>query len=172
VVVIARTAHACDTLIAPGVRVIGLTLGYDKLNEPNPGDRPDTHPGYPYNILSFWPALSYQMADEILHLLTRLPMPDIIESQEYEALAYYLLQRKLTERTPLEKIPLLVHLHSPQFEIELWNQNPLPIPEYWVGQVGKILHCWGRWHPVAQCLSGAASRDGTGAILDILFPIR
>ena len=34
VVVIAQTAHACDTLIAPGVRLIGLTPGYHKLNEP------------------------------------------------------------------------------------------------------------------------------------------
>ena len=139
VVVIAQTAHACDTLIAPGVRWIGVTSSYHKLNEPNPLGRPDTHPAYPYNILSYWPALSYQMADEILRLLTRLPPPDIIESQESEALAYYLLQRKLTERTPLEKIPLLVHLHSPQFEIARWNHNPrYRLPEYWVGQMEKF----------------------------------
>src|SRR5262249_20871966 len=87
----------------------------------------------------YWPALSYQMAEEVLRLLQLLPPPDIIESQEYAALPYYLLQRKLTERTPLERIPILVQLHSPTFELARPNQEPrYRFPEYWVAQMEKF----------------------------------
>src|SRR5437867_6556376 len=102
--------------MASGVRLIGITPRYTRLGEPNPSSLPDTHPAYPFNVLAYGPALSYQMAEEVLRLLEHLPPPDIIESQEYAALPYYLLQRKLTEHTPLERIPILVHLHSPAFE--------------------------------------------------------
>src|SRR5262249_26904570 len=139
VVVIARTEQACDTPLAPGVRVVGISPGHARLNEPNPDGLPDTHPGYPYNVLAYWPALSYQMAEAVLQLLQHLPPPDVIESQEYAALPYYLLHRKLTERTALERIPILVHLHSPAFELAHFNQEPrYRFPQYWVGQMEKF----------------------------------
>ena len=139
VVVIARTEQACDTWPTPGVRLIGVSPRYARLDHANPGGLPDTHPGYPYNILAYWPALSYQMAEEVLRLLQQLPPPDLIESQEYAALPYYLLLRKLTERTALERIPVLVHLHSPVFELARFNQEPrYRFPQYWVGQMEKF----------------------------------
>lgn len=140
VTIIVRAAtHPYDEQLAPGVQLIGLTSRYERLSEPNPGGAPDTHPGYPYNILSYWPAWSYQLAEEVLSLFDRLLPPDVIEAQEYEALAYYLLQRKLTEESPLKKIPFVIHLHSPVFEIEKWNQHPrYRFPEYWVGQMEKF----------------------------------
>src|SRR5712691_2426740 len=66
VVVIARTAHAYDKLMAPGVRLIGVAPRDAYLREPLSASRPDTHPAYPYNVLAYWPALSYQMAEEVL----------------------------------------------------------------------------------------------------------
>ncbi|MBI3801789.1 MAG: glycosyltransferase, partial [Deltaproteobacteria bacterium] len=139
VVVIARTTHACDKLMAPGVRLIGITPRDTYLNEPLAGKRPEAHPAYPYNILAYWPALSYQMAEEVLRLSHHLLPPDLIESQEYAALPYYLLQRKLTERTPLARTPILVHLHSPWFELARVNRElRYRFPEYWVGQMEKF----------------------------------
>ena len=139
VVIIARTEHGCDQEIAPGVRVIGVVPDYLRLNEANPGEHPSTHPAYPYNFMSYWPAFSYQMAEVVLQLATRLPLPDIIESQEYGAVPYYLLQRKYIERTPLEHTPILVHLHSPVFELETVNQHArYRFPEYWIGQMEKF----------------------------------
>lgn len=139
VTVITQTENACDRRVAPGVRLIGVVPRESLLNEPNPQGLPDTHPAYPYNIFAHWPALSYQMADEVLALLRRLPPPDLIESQEYAALPYFLLQRKLTERGPLEKISLLVHIHSPSFALALPNQElRYRFPEYWVGQMEKF----------------------------------
>jgi hypothetical protein len=75
VIVIARTDQACDKPMAPGVRLIGITARHPQLNQPNPGGQPDTHPGYPYNVLAYWPALSYQMAEEVLRLLQHLRFP-------------------------------------------------------------------------------------------------
>jgi glycosyltransferase involved in cell wall biosynthesis len=109
------------------------------VDDPNPEGLPDTHPAYPYNVLSYWPALSYQIAEEVLRLLEKLPTPDVIESQEYSALPYFLLQRKLTEQTPLRKIPILVHLHSPSFELAIPNHElRYRFPEYWVSQMEKF----------------------------------
>jgi glycosyltransferase involved in cell wall biosynthesis len=139
VVVISRTEDACDKIISPGVRLIGFSPRYGRLSDLNPQGAPDLHPAYPYNVLSYGPALSYQAAEEVLQLLQRLPSPDVIESQEYAALPYFLLQRKLTERTPLETVPILVHLHSPSFELAYPNQEPrYRFPEYWVGQMEKF----------------------------------
>ena len=139
VVIIARTEQSCDQEIAPRVRLIGVLPDYARLDDPNPGDLPRTHPAYPYNFLSYWPALSYQMAEVVLQLAARLPLPDIIESQEYGAVPYYLLQRKYTERTPLERTPILVHLHSPVFELEAANQHArYRFPEYWIGEMEKF----------------------------------
>jgi glycogen synthase len=139
VVVIAKSNQALDEEICPGFRVIGLEPRSTRLQEPNPRGEADTHPAYPYNVMADAPAFSYQMAEAVLTLLQRLPAPDIIESQEYAALPYFLIQRKLTERTPLEQIPILVHLHSPDFEIARINQAPrYRFPEYWVGQMVKF----------------------------------
>jgi glycogen synthase len=139
VVVIARSHEPLDEEISLGFRVIGLEPRSTRLPEPNPTAEADTHPAYPYNIMADGPAFSYQMAEAVLTLLQRLPAPDIIESQDYNALPYYLIQRKLTERTPLERIPILVHLHSPDFELERINQAPrYRFPGYWVGQMVKF----------------------------------
>ena len=139
VIVFAHMQKPCDEMLTPRVRLIGVAPRDSRLNDPNPGGQPDTHPAYPYNILSHWAAFSYQLADEVVKLLHQLPPPDIIESQEYVAIPYFLLQRKLTENTPLKNIPILVHLHSPSFELSRVNQVPrYRFPEYWEGQMEKF----------------------------------
>jgi glycosyltransferase involved in cell wall biosynthesis len=139
VVIIARTEQACDKTLAQGVRLIGIVPRFARLYDPNPDGIADAHPAYPYNLLAYWPAFSYQMAEEVLRLLQQLPLPDSIESHEYTALPYYLLHRKLTERTLLERIPILVQLHSPTFELAIPNQEPrYRLPDYWVAQMEKF----------------------------------
>ncbi|NOT56669.1 MAG: glycosyltransferase [Deltaproteobacteria bacterium] len=139
VVIIARTEQECDTILAPGVRLIGVVPRLGRLHEPQANPQSDAHPAYPYNVMAYWPAFSYQLADEVIRLLHQLPPPDIIESQEYAAIPYYLLQRKLTEQTPLARIPILVQLHSPTFELAAPNQEPrYRLPEYWVAQMEKF----------------------------------
>jgi len=95
------------------------------------------HSSFPYDILTFWDAFSFHMADRVIEHL-RIEKPDIIEVQDYEAVGYYLIQRKLTQNI-LQNIPIVLHLHSPWFITAKYNQEPLfKLPYYWVGQMEKF----------------------------------
>ena len=100
---------------------------------------PSEHPAFPYNVLTFWDAFSYQIAEKVLSLLKKRPKPDVIETQDYSAVGYYLLQRKLVKEELLKDIPIVVHIHSPWFETAKFNEEPLyKLPYYWVGQMEKF----------------------------------
>lgn len=117
-----------DERLAPGVRVITITPPTDPANQP-----------FPYDTLSYIPAVSYHMAEKVLALAAEGGPPDLIEAQESNALPYYLLQRKLTESTPLDNTPILIMLHGPIFELLAANQKPCyPFPDYWIGQMEKF----------------------------------
>src|SRR5712664_3595718 len=66
VVVFARSQEARDSEIAPNVRLIGIVPNSERLTDTTCSDNPARHPSYPYGILGWWPALSYQMAEEVL----------------------------------------------------------------------------------------------------------
>ncbi len=123
----------------PGVRVVPMLPGYTKRHMLATTQHPDQHPSYPYNVIGDWPGVSYQMAQSVLDVIQNGPVPDVIETQEFGALPYYVLQRKLTERGPLEHIPILVHRHTALYETMQINQEPrYRFPEYWVGQMEKF----------------------------------
>jgi hypothetical protein len=66
-------------------------------------------------------------------------LPDVIECQEYAALPYYLIQRRLVERHLLSDVPLVLHLHSPNFCITRANRQPrYRLPGYWVGRMERF----------------------------------
>lgn len=139
VTIIAPNEEARSEQLATNVLFRGFVPASRQLNEVYLTGESDAHPAYPYNILSYRPALSYQAASETLKLLDDLDPPDIIETQEYDGLAYYLFQHKLLERSALGSIPILVHLHGPSFEVMRANQVPrYRFPDYWVGQMEKF----------------------------------
>ena len=137
--VVACAEDPGEALRGAGIEVVCVRPRFTALSERNPGGRPETQPGYPYDVLGYAAALSHQMADEVLALLQRLPPPDVIECQEFGALPYFLLQRKLTQTTPLATIPILVHLHGPAFELARLNREPTHrFPEYWIGRMERF----------------------------------
>jgi glycosyltransferase involved in cell wall biosynthesis len=93
-----------------------------------------------YRTLSHWPALSYEFAEAVIeHLKASGDRPDVIEIQEYGALGYFLLQRRLVENNPLRDIPILVHLHSPHAEnLRVNHAARYRFPDYWVGQMERF----------------------------------
>lgn len=120
----------------PGYRYRSVVPKWDLCGEQGPSLEADQHPAYPYNVLDYWGAFSYQMAEAVLAEIKTSGPPDVIESQEYTALPYYLLQRKLTERGPLETIPIVVNAHSPDFIIREENEEPrYQFPHYWTGRL-------------------------------------
>jgi len=96
--------------------------------------------GEQYQCLGYWAALSYQYAEETLDLIDKDGnSPDIIEVQDYNAVGYYLLQRKYLKDPRLEKTKIVVHLHTPTFELARINQLPrYEFPIYWIGQMEKF----------------------------------
>ncbi|GGJ00946.1 glycosyltransferase [Paenibacillus hunanensis] len=96
--------------------------------------------GSVYETLGYWTALSYQYAEEVIHLInTTEEKPDIIEVQDYNAIGYYLMLKKWQHEPSLKDIPIVMHLHTPTFELDKVNQAPrFKFPNYWIGQMEKF----------------------------------
>ncbi|MGB9754583.1 glycosyltransferase [Roseiflexus castenholzii] len=100
----------------------------------------EQNPAFPYNIMAYPIALSYELGERVASYVQRDGvLPDMIECQEYLALPYYLIQRRLVERHPLSDVPLLLHLHSPDFCITRANRQPrYRLPGYWIGRMERF----------------------------------
>lgn len=92
-----------------------------------------------YSYLGYENALAYQYYEEVLELMKIDGKPDIIETQEYNAIGQYLLQNKYLFNEQLKDIPIVVHLHTPSFETLRINQfNRYRHPFYWIGEMEKF----------------------------------
>lgn len=92
-----------------------------------------------YQTLGYWAALAHQYYEIVHKYLLEEEKPDVIEIQEYGAIGYYILQNKLLGDKSLETIPIVIHLHTPVFELSRINQTPqYKFPNYWVGQMEKF----------------------------------
>lgn len=92
-----------------------------------------------YDYLGYWTALSYQYCEEVLNEIDKTKSPDIIEVQDYCAIGYYVLTKKLLGDKRLKDTKVIVHLHTPLFELMKVNQMPrFKFPEYWIGQMEKF----------------------------------
>jgi glycogen(starch) synthase len=140
VTVLTQDTQASDRLEGERLRVVRFVPKQVRLEDNVPPDTPpDEHPAFPFTYLSYWPALSYQFADEIIQCIQRYGCPDVIEVQDYNAIGYYLIQRKLLGESLLADLPVVVHLHSPSFGIRHADRSPqYLLPEYWIGQMEKF----------------------------------
>lgn len=140
VTVLTQSTRPGESMEGERLRVLRFVPRRVHLDEYVPPDTsPDEHPAFPFTCLSYWPALSYQFADEVAKAIERDGRPDVIEVQDYNALGYYLIQRKLLRDPLLGDCPVLVHMHSPQFAVRTANQSPqYLLPEYWIGQMEKF----------------------------------
>ncbi|MCL6540376.1 MAG: glycosyltransferase [Roseiflexus sp.] len=134
------------------------------------------NPAFPYNILAHPVALSYELAERVSAYVQRDGMlPDVIECQEYAALPYYLIQRRLVERHLLSNVPLVLHLHSPALCITRANRQPRHrLPGYWIGRMERfcLLAAEGILSPSAF-LAGEVAAEApqlSGAIEVIPYP--
>lgn len=94
--------------------------------------------GEEYSCMGYWTALAYQYCREVFMHLDTGDIPDIIEVQEYSAIGYYILQYKYLGDPRLEDVKIVVHLHTPTFELSKINRTPeYRFPEYWIGQMEK-----------------------------------
>ena len=92
-----------------------------------------------YSRLGYWTALAYQYYEVVRDYAEKEGAPDIIEAQDYNALSYYILQYRYLEKRFLEKTKIVVHLHTPTFELARINREPeYAFPTYWIGRMEKF----------------------------------
>lgn len=91
-----------------------------------------------YSYMGEIQSMAYQYFQYLNKLLLE-DKPDIIEIQEYNAIGYYILQNKYLDKNYLKDIPVVVHLHTPQFALYSVNKNiNYKLPDYWVGEMEKF----------------------------------
>jgi len=159
-----------------GVRVLRFVPRGRMFERHVSQDATDRNPAFPYNILAHPVALSYELAERVsAYVQCDGVLPDVIECQEYAALPYYLIQRRLVERHLLSDVPLVLHLHSPDFCITRANRQPrYRLPGYWVGRMERfcMLAAEGILSPSAF-LAGEVAAEApqlSGAIEVIPYP--
>lgn len=110
--------------------------------QPQSVSQPDDHTGWPYNNMAYFAALSYQFAEVLQAMVAEFGPPEVIESQEYAAIAYFLQQRKLLGEPTFADIPVVINLHTPDFLVQEWNQAPrFKLPAYWIGRM-ELASIW------------------------------
>ena len=88
--------------------------------------------------MGYHATLSYRFAEVVEQLIADIGTPDLIESQDYQGIAYYVIQFKLIKQGLLDNVPIIITLHSPAFLYLAVNRVPLyKFPEYQVCEMEK-----------------------------------
>src|ERR1700722_9723030 len=91
------------------------------------------------SFLGYETNLSYAFAEAVKELVEKEGKPDVIESQEYMGIAYYLLQYKWLGYATFKDLKVLVTLHAPSFLYLEYNKVPnYQLPYYWIGEMERF----------------------------------
>lgn len=84
-------------------------------------------------------AISYAFAWLVKEFIEKEGKPDVIESQDYNGIAYFLLQYKYCLFDWCRDVPVVVTMHSPNFLYMEYNELPLyKQPNYWIGEMERF----------------------------------
>jgi glycosyltransferase involved in cell wall biosynthesis len=93
---------------------------------------------YTNAFLGFNAYISYEFANIIGEYIKADGVPDILESQEYHGIAYYIQQFKLLRYEGFKEEYILITCSAPSFLCLEYNQTPLyKFPDYWTGVMEK-----------------------------------
>ncbi|AEJ39600.1 glycosyl transferase family 2 [Sulfobacillus acidophilus TPY] len=94
----------------------------------------DAYPIGPGQALTGAAQISWTYAAVVADRIRIGERPDVIESQDYLGIPYYLLQRRWTGDPLFQGIPVVVTVHSPKFVVDRFDDAPLyRLPDYWIG---------------------------------------
>jgi glycosyltransferase involved in cell wall biosynthesis len=83
-------------------------------------------------------ALAFEFANTIKEYMEAEGLPDILESQEYAGIAYYILQYKHLNYPLFNKLKVVLTLHAPSFLYYEYNRVPaMQLPYFWIGQLER-----------------------------------
>jgi len=93
---------------------------------------------YTASFLGYEANLSYAFAMVVKELASIEGLPDIVESQEYMGIAYFLLQYKWLRYPVFENLKIVVTLHAPSFLYLECNKVPVyQLPYFWIGEMER-----------------------------------
>ncbi len=131
------------TLLMPGDQAKGVPHYFVSRRNIPQTSQLATDPSFPYNLMAPELALSYELALAADQLCDQLGKPDLIVCPVEDALAYFLLQRCLTNLSPLWDVPFVVFASAELFMPVGAKHSAYRFPQYWVAR----LECF--------CLRGA-----------------
>ncbi len=77
--------------------------------------------------------ISYEFAHIVRYFIEKEGQPDLIEAQEYQGIAYYLLQFKFLLYDWCRDVPVLITMHSPSSLYMEYNHVPMHrYPNFWI----------------------------------------
>lgn len=83
--------------------------------------------------------ISYEFAHILKEFIEQEGKPDIIESQEYLGIAYYLLQFKHLGYAWCKDVPVIITMHSPSFLYMEYNHvSEFRYPNYWICEMERF----------------------------------
>lgn len=89
-------------------------------------------------FLGYNARVSYEYAAIVKKYLALEGAPHILESQEYQAIAYYIQQFKSLGYEGFRELTILITCHAPSFLCLEYNQVPIyEFPQYWTGEMEK-----------------------------------
>lgn len=88
--------------------------------------------------LGYQARVSYSYAAIVKKYIELESVPDILESQEYQAIAYYVQQFKALGYKGFKDLSILITCHAPSFLCLEYNHVPIyEFPQYWTGEMEK-----------------------------------
>jgi glycosyltransferase involved in cell wall biosynthesis len=90
------------------------------------------------SFLGFETMQSYSFAEIIKIFIEKEGVPDWLEAQEYNGIAYFILQRKNLGEKLFVHLKVLVTCHAPSFLYFEFNHiNTYKLPYFWIGEMEK-----------------------------------
>jgi len=82
--------------------------------------------------------LSMEFAHIIELEMIQKGIPDILETQDYKGISYYILQKKKLLYPYFKELKVVLTMHAPSFLYFEYNQVPrFKFPDYWAGEMEK-----------------------------------
>lgn len=91
-------------------------------------------------LLGYHAQVSWAFAAVLESFMIREGLPDILESQEYQGIAYYTLQKKHLLYERFSDLPIVITCHAPAFVYLEYNHvSTYEFPTYWVCEMEKFV---------------------------------
>lgn len=111
-----------------------------------------------WDFLGYDTALAFEFAAVVKEYLHKERRPDVLESQEYAGIAYFILQYKHLDYPLFRELKVVLTLHAPSFLYYDYNRVPAyQLPYFWIGEME-------RWCIKAANLLNAPSEFMTRAV--------